>query len=201
VIKNLALSSSQNSHPHEFFLEQICFPIIQEIHRDTEIPSFKVKSYYLHNKLLMMDAWIKQTNRVTENLKHDFEALIHQNEVLIAMMSKNSQSAIEQKQMYAINLKNFAKVIEDVGVKSFVLGIKMMVQIKVYNEKLRRKYGFLFLWKCEKQKFNYFRTKDWQKKSADEFFSSSKQIDAIIEQEVEYCIQDAESNRKAFGDY
>jgi hypothetical protein len=149
----------------------------------------------------MMDAWIKQTNRVTENLKHDFEALIHQNEVLIAMMSKNSQSAIEQKQMYAINLKNFAKVIEDVGVKSFVLGIKMMVQIKVYNEKLRRKYGFLFLWKCEKQKFNYFRTKDWQKKSADEFFSSSKQIDAIIEQEVEYCIQDAESNRKAFGDY
>lgn len=62
-----------------FSLESINYPTIRDIYRDIEAPNFKVKSYYLHNKLLWADAGIKETNETVISLKNDFAELQRKN--------------------------------------------------------------------------------------------------------------------------
>ncbi|MBI3335104.1 MAG: hypothetical protein HY001_01225, partial [Candidatus Portnoybacteria bacterium] len=190
--KDLASEARKNANPKEFFLERVNFPSVREIYRDVEVPNFKVQSYYLHNRLLFVDVEIKEMNEVHAELKNDFEALIRQNEMLVAMMIRSSPNPAVQKQAYAENLEHFAKAIEDYISRRFPQGIKMMTQIKIYNDRLRKKYGYWFCWKCESTKFKYFRRKSEQKKFARNLDSLDR-IDTIIEKQVESDIQDAEA--------
>lgn len=64
---------------YHFSLKSINYPTIRDIYRDTDLPNFKVKSYYLHNKLLWTDAGIKETNETVISLKNDFAELQRKN--------------------------------------------------------------------------------------------------------------------------
>ena len=47
-VKNLAAESKAITNDKIFFLNRVNFPTVREIYRDTDMPNFKVKSYYLH---------------------------------------------------------------------------------------------------------------------------------------------------------
>jgi len=164
---------------NEYFLHTINFPTVREVYRDPEASIFKVKSYYLHNNLLFIDAGAKELNEAVRDLKDYFKSLIQKNEMLVALGDRPQH----QRQAYADNLDNFASAINDYTTKHIQSGIKMMARIKVYNGLLRKRWGRLTLWKQESTKYKYFKTKDDQKKFARDI-GTLERIDSNIEKMV-----------------
>ena len=180
--------------PRHFSLESINFPTIRESYRDIEAPAFKVKSYYLHNMLLWVDAGIKETNETVVNLKSDFAELQRKNELHIILMRQNqTPNAVPQREAYAENLETFAVAIEDFMNRFIKQGIEIMTRTKIYNEHLRKKWhGHWFLWRNEGTRFKYFKDKKQQKEFARNL-DSMERIDKVIEKEVEKSIKEAEA--------
>lgn len=179
-----------------FSLETTNYPTMRDIYRDVEAPSFKIKSYYLHNKLLWADAGIKETNETIIGLQSDFAGLLRKNELHIALMRQNKNpNSAQQREDYAYNLEGFANAVDEFIDRFIKQGIEIMTQVKIYNDHLRRRSGKWFLWKCEGINFRYFRNKAKQEEFARNL-NSLERIDKIIEQEVKSAIQDAE-NRAA----
>lgn len=131
-VKNLVAESKLITDDKIFFLNRVNFPTVREIYRDIDMPNFKVKSYYLHNKLMWIDASTKEMNKVVVNLKNDFEDLIRQNELLVAVMRNNPDPKI-QRVTYGENLESFASAIDDFTSKGLKQGIEIMTQVKIYN--------------------------------------------------------------------
>ena len=175
-----------------FSLESINYPTIRDIYRDIEAPNFKVKSYYLHNKLLWADAGVKETNETVISLKNDFAELQRKNEMLVILMRQNqTPNPTQQRNAYVENLESFINAIDEFIKKFMGQGIEIMIQIKIYNEHLRKKHGYWFLWKHEETKFKYFRNKAYQKKFYRNLDSLDR-IDKAIQKEVEKATKDAE---------
>jgi len=193
-IKDLVTESKSITDDRTFFLNRINFPTTREIYRDVDMPKFKIKSYYLHNKLMWIDAGIKEMNETVSNLKKDFEDVIRQNEVLVAVMRNNPNPKM-QRDAYERNLESFAEAIDKCVSRSIRQGIEIMTQVKIYNEKLRKRYDFWFWWKIEGTRFKYFRTKTKQKEFARNL-DSLERIDGIIKSEVESLIKKAEERSK-----
>ncbi|MBU1202987.1 hypothetical protein KKH39_03025 [Patescibacteria group bacterium] len=181
---------------HHFSLETTNYPAIRDVYRDIEAPNFKIKSYYLHNKLLWTDSGIKETNEAVAGLKNDFADLLRKNELHIALIRQNQNlNSDQQREDYAYNLQGFANSIDEFINKFIKHGIEIMTQVKIYNDHLRKRSGKWFLWKCEGINFRYFRSKVKQKEFSRNL-NSLERIDKIIEKEVKSAIQDAE-NRAA----
>ncbi|PIR76699.1 MAG: hypothetical protein COU32_00665 [Candidatus Magasanikbacteria bacterium CG10_big_fil_rev_8_21_14_0_10_42_10] len=175
-----------------FSLETINYPTIKDIYRDIEAPNFKVRSYYLHNKLLWADSGIKETNETVISFKHDFSELQRKNEMLVILMMQNqSPNPTQQRGVYIENLSSFANAIDEFIKKFMGQGIEIMTQIKIYNEYLRKKHGYWFLWKHEGTRFKYFQNKIDQKKFSRNLDSLEK-IDKAIQKEVDNAIRNAD---------
>ncbi len=189
-VKDLATETESMTDNDMFFLVRINFPTTREVYRDIGMPSFKIRSYYLHNKIMWVDAGIKEMNETIANLKNDFEDLIRQNEILIALMRDNPRPQV-QREAYANNLKSFANAIDEYFSKSIQQGIEIMTQVKIYNDKIRKRQGYRFWWKQEGTKFKYFRSKADQK-AFTRNLDSLDRIDKIIKKDVESAIEKAE---------
>lgn len=186
------LSENIKTTPADHFsLDTINFPTIADVYRHTGLVNIKVKSYYLHNKILFADACIKITNQAIIDLKNDFRGLIEHNETLITLM-KDQSNYQAQRTMYFKNLYNFSVAVDEFLKNGFPKIIETMNQIKVYNNKLRKKYGFLFLWKCEGESFKYFRNSKERDKFLKDLDSLSR-IDKLMQQDVKIAINNAES--------
>lgn len=174
-----------------FSLDRINFPTIAEAYRHVDITKIKVKSYYLHNKILFADAYTKIINQTILDLKNDFEGLMRHNETIISLM-KDQANYKDQRLMYSANLSNFSVAVDGFLKNSLPKVVETMNQIKIYNSKLRKKCGVLFLWKYEGESFKYFRSN----KEKDKFLKnldSLSRIDKLIQQEVRVAINDAEN--------
>ncbi len=196
-VKNLATESKSITDDRIFFLNRINFPTTREIYRDIDMPNFKVKSYYLHNKLMWVEAGIKEINETIFNLKNDFEDLIRQNEVLVAVMRNNPNPQM-QREAYERNLESFAKAIDEYVSKSIKQGIEIMTQVKIYNEKMRKRFNYWFWWKQEGTKFKYYHTKTQQKEFSRNL-DSLERIDKTIQKEVSSMIAKAEERAEKFA--
>lgn len=195
IIRDFAAKIKVITDDRTFSFNRTNFPIMREIYRDIEIPRFKVKSYYLHNKLLLVNAGIKDLNKTIADFKNGFEILIRQNEMLIALLrtSQNPNPAY-QRAAYIDNLENFATVIEEYATGYIQDGVKNMIQVKVYNNQLRKRHGCIFLWKYEGISFKYFRS-ETEKKEFARNLDSLDRIDSLINQFVEAEINAAEKQK------
>lgn len=172
---------------------------MRDAYRDIEAPNFKVKSYYLHNKLLWVDAGIKETSETVASLKNDFAELQRKNELHIILMRQNQNpNANLQRTEYADSLESFANAIDDFISRFIKQGIEIMTQVKVYNDRLRKKRGHWFLWKHEGTKYKYFRNKAEQKAFARNLDSLDR-IDKVIQKEVESSIAEAEARAQTLA--
>lgn len=193
-VKKLAAEARTIINPKEYFLSRINFPSMREIYRDQDMARFKVRSYYIHNKLLFLDAGIKETNETVAMLKNDFEEIIRQNGLLVAVM-RDHPNPPAQRDAYAANLDAYTAEIENYISRGINQGIKIMVQVRVYNRKLREKHGYWVWRKYEGTWMKYFRTKAEQKAFA-RHLDSLDSIDAAIESEVQEEQRRADERRK-----
>lgn len=175
-----------------FSFDSVNYPVIRDIYRDTDAPNFKVKSYYLHNKLLWADSGVKETNETVKSLKNDFAELQRKNELHIILMRQNQKPRpLEQRAEYVKNLEAFAKAIDEFIQKFMGQNIEIMTQIKIYNEHMRKKYGRWFLWKHEGTNLKYFRYRTEQIKFARNL-NAIEHIDKVINKEVMAEVKEAE---------
>ncbi len=147
---------------------------------------------------MWVDAGIKEMNETISNLKNDFENLIRQNEVLIALMRENPNPQI-QRDAYARNLDGFAKAIDEYIEKSIKQGVEIMTQVKVYNNYLHEPCGFVFRWKNEGIGFRLFCKKFELIKVANSLEDLDRvDADKEIKAEVIAAIQKAEDRAKMY---
>jgi len=164
------------------------------VYRDVDMPNFKIKSYYLHNKIMWVDAGIKEMNETVANLRNDFEDVLRQNEVLVALMRNNPNPQI-QREAYVRNLRAFAQGIDEYVARSIQQGIEIMTQVKIFNEKMRERHGFWFWWKQEGTRFKYFHIKEEQK-AFSRNLDSLERIDKVIQDDVKTALDKAEERSR-----
>ncbi|MFC1622747.1 hypothetical protein ACFL1Y_02020, partial [Patescibacteria group bacterium] len=189
-IRELANNVDKIENEKEFALDVINFPLVREVYRDEEIPNFKVKSYYLHNKLLWVDAGIKEFDKINKNFQYDFKDLLRQNELLINLIKENKDpNSQAQRISYVNNLRSFANGVEKY-INDTSENLIFIIQANIYNGKLRKRYGkgLYFKWKNEGIVFKYFKNK----KEMKEFVKNLDSIDRIdknINEEVDKSIK------------
>ncbi|MBI2609859.1 hypothetical protein HYW53_01640 [Candidatus Giovannonibacteria bacterium] len=170
---------------NELAIYRINFITIRIVNNYSDAPVFKTKSYYLHNKILMALAGINELNNVIKDLKANFESIFYQNELLVTRLAQNDSviSAREtafQHKSFADNLENFAESIENFASSYIAVAITNLCQIRFYNRKLRRRFGF------------FFRLINEKNKSSDELAVIDR-IDKIIEHDISKMKNNIES--------
>ncbi len=113
------------------------FPVTGDIYRDADLPMLATKSYYLHNKLLILDNRLKAINKTMVNVKEDFEKIIEQNRFLIAIGS----NPVNQREEYIQNLKGFSAVLDEYIGRAIPESVRHLFQISIYNRMLRRDFS------------------------------------------------------------
>jgi hypothetical protein len=156
------------TNPNAYELGRINFPAMTDVFWDNKLPSLRFGSFYVHNKILILDQCIRDTNISIAGLRQDYSELLRSNETV----GIKNQPPI-QRDSYAGNLNDFSNAVERLA-KSFDVGIKVLFQTKVYNLKLMKNYNF---------------TRKEEKKHKEEL-DSLDQLDKPINLEVEKMIQE-----------
>jgi hypothetical protein len=139
-LRNLIKEIEAISNPKEFAMQTINFPALGTIYLDEELPRLLVKSYYLHNKLLWIHSGVADVNNILNGLKEDFIRVVRLNEKMIDLM-KDAPNPPAQRASYIENLKLFADGIEKFAKDDLIKGVKTLMEVKVYNDKLRKGRG------------------------------------------------------------
>ena len=142
----------------KYFLEETNIPPLC-IFLNEDLPNLATRSYYIHNKIIWATTAIKSTNSSLVELKERFKDLSRKNEFLATSQATRR----EQKETYIANLKDFSRMIEDFIPNALDLGTKILLEIKVHNQKLRGRWGFINLWRYEGTSFKRFKNyKEWR---------------------------------------
>jgi hypothetical protein len=129
----------ENTNPTEIVFSSINFEPLGEIHADSAGHNARIKSYYLHNKLLAAHSAITNTNLVLIQFQKDFENVIRMNEMMISL-TKETPKPFEQRKAYAENVEIFADVLSEFS-ENLSDAVETMLQIRVYNSKMRKPFG------------------------------------------------------------
>jgi|GEM_PF-541300 len=191
----LLISDIATTGACQFSLEVTNFPSIREIYSKSNMPNLRVKSYYLHNKLLWVEAGIKEINGTVVNFKNDFLEIQRKNELQVILMSQNSKSDPRvQRKDYSNSLESFINAIEEFSEKYIDNIINIMTQVKIYNNHLRNEY--LFLWKHEGRSFKFYNSNEAYNKFSKNL-DSMNNIDECIKEEVEESLEYAKRKVEA----
>jgi hypothetical protein len=179
-------------NPREYAMQTVNFPAIGTIYLDEELPRFVTKSYYLHNKLLWIHSGIVDVNNILSNLRGDFARVIRLNEKLLDLM-ENNPNPPAQRAGYAENLTLFANEIERFSEHDLLKGVTPLMQVKIYNDKLRKPWGrgMRARWKNEGVRSWAIRFLFGFKKPARNLDNIDR-IDADLEAEVRAAIAEME---------
>lgn len=176
-------------NPAKFSLEKLGFPSFQEIYSDPEVRNLKVRSYYLHNKLMVIDAGVKGTNGTLISLREQLAEIYRSNEILVGLMQANPNPHV-QCQTYANNLEVFATAVYSYT-ESLTQPIRTLIQVKIYNEWLRKRYGYWTWWKIENAGKKFF----WTKSAQNQFTKSIEaldRMDKLLDERVQEVIEKIE---------
>lgn len=133
-----------------YCLQETNFAPMTDVFHEPDLPTFKIKSYYLHNKILFIDAGIRNTNLCLERLRSEYEGLKSKNEFMVAQKVPFTT----QRESYIANLESFKRMLQGFS-KYVVAGLKTVVQARVYSRKMNAKHRY-FLWQNEGHSFKFY---------------------------------------------
>lgn len=125
-------------------LQTINFPPIGGIYIDPEGHNASIKSYYLHNKVLLFNSHTTGLNSTLTEFKNDFGLLMQMHDT---EMKFNEKLIRENPQELKNICENFAQQIEGFAnaIESFIPELnkpeEVCLQIRIYNRKLRSRIG------------------------------------------------------------
>ncbi|MBA3047315.1 hypothetical protein KKC83_02610 [Patescibacteria group bacterium] len=176
-----------NANSGQYFLNRTNFPPLS-IHVDSSLLKARHRSYYVHNKVLIIHKNIEQANKMYLDMKIEYERIFEMAKFLI-----NRGASIEnQRTEYLINNQNFKNFITET-INQLQIAKKVFAQTKAYNLKLLNKQRFS-VWRLEGTSFKFFCCK----KDIEEYKSTLRcldRIDGAIEHEVTMLMKEAEERR------
>ncbi|MCF7812176.1 hypothetical protein K9M59_01060 [Candidatus Gracilibacteria bacterium] len=167
------------------------YPPMIKIHFDETLTTMKFKSYYLHNKVLIIEQIVNWANSMINQFKFDFQKLLERNDMLA-----DRNGARAQRMMHAQNLKGYIGMVELFLNSLKDSNTKSIIQAKVYNLKLREEYSktlkeYEKIPSCWGKLINKIRGKKI-KQSLDDL----NRINELLEEEVQEVIRDTENRAK-----
>lgn len=180
--------------PNFYAIQETNFPATIAIYFDEQLIKMRLKSYYVHNKILITDYLIRSANGNIKQFRYDFERLLDRNE---RMATPERMRPPAQRAAFIENFGGFITMIE-----IFVNSLKTenalsIAEAKVYNLKLMKNHLWT-VWKYEGIALKYFR----DKKAMEKYNGSMDAVDRINELmkvEAEKLMQEAQ-NRVAQGE-
>lgn len=176
-----------NANAGQYFLSRTNFPPLS-IHVDSSLLKAKHRSYYVHNKVLIIHKNIEQANKMYLEMKIEYERIFEMAKFLI----NRGASTENQRTEYLINNQNFRNFITET-INQLQIAKKVFAQTKTYNLKLLNKQRFS-VWRLEGISFKFFCCK----KDIEEYKSTLRcldRIDGAIESEVAMLMKEAEERR------
>ena len=173
----------------QYVLSETNFPPF-EFYLDESYSEMKTDSFYIHNKILRMISFIKRLNFELREQKNNFSSFTKKNEFLVIQKA----SFKEQKQTYKENLVDFKKLVQENMNKHILDTAKILTQLKIYNAEVRKRFGFIYIWKNEGRSFKYFKTKQ----TFDDFLKFPnfiERIDTTLDSEVNKILDLLKKNR------
>ncbi|MBL8158465.1 hypothetical protein JNK62_02955 [bacterium] len=173
------------TNPSAYCLQDTNFAPLTDVFRDASLPAGKIRSYYLHNKILFLDAGLKNINSSIEKLRLEYDNLRKKNELMVTLKAP----PLEQRETYAANLESFASLIGKFT-QYVDSGIRTIVQTKVYLSKQRQNKRW-FIWKHEGRSFKFYLSR----KSMDKFhrhLDAIDRIDEVLKTEVNALLKETE---------
>jgi hypothetical protein len=185
-VKNLVSTGQRITDDRTYLIDETNFPHLKEIFADSSLPILKIKSYYIHNKLLVNDMAISATNHMLNGLKASYSKILDNNKFLIALR----QNPSEQRNTYLENLTGFANTVEGDVLSSITNGLKALMETKLYNLKLM-KHPIFTVWKYEGKSFKFFKDKDKLKKYSGNL-DALDALDKLFDKDVKQALNKAE---------
>lgn len=177
------LSLLQN--PNQYFLNKTNFPQLV-VNLDSSLIKARFKSYYIHNKVLILCKNVNHMNRMFVEMKIDYEKIFAHAQFLITQNATQTNQQAE----YLSHNQSFIIFVEDV-IAQLQIAKKYFAQAKVYNLKLLNKQR-VFVWRQEGISFKAFLNK----KHIQEYRNTLKsldRIDKIIEKEVDGLLSEVDN--------
>lgn len=191
-IKNIIDEVEKITDPGRYSLHGTNFPPIIDIYFDKELLKMRFKSYYIHNKILIINNGIRWTNSILREIKYDFEKLLELNKI---MTEKENPAA--QRETYVQNLREYVKMVQTVLNSLKTDNVKTIVQAKIYNLKLMKKY-FWTIWKYEGASLKYFKNRK-EKEEYNGSLLAVDRIDALLEKDTNELIQKTQKRATELG--
>lgn len=184
-VRKLIKEIQDITDPRAFALQTRNFPAIGTIYVDDDMLKMPTKSYYMHNKLLWIHSGTKDVNNVLNLLREDFSNLTSLNQKLLDLM-KDHPNPIAQRNSYIENLTIFTNEIERFSKIELVKGVTPLIQVKIYNNKLRKGWyqGSITRWENEGTN-SWFIRKIFGFNSPKRFLENIDFIDSKLEKEVD----------------
>lgn len=176
-----------NENPGQYVLSKTNFPSLS-IHIDPSLLKARHRSYYVHNKVLIIYKNIEQTNRMYKEMKIEYENILETAKFLIMRGS----SFDNQRREYLLNNQNFRDFITD-AIAQLQIAKKVFAQTKAYNLKLLNKQRYS-TWQLEGVSFKFF----CDKQEIEKYKSTLRCLDRIdnaIDDEVIRLMEEADERR------
>lgn len=172
--------------PNFYAIQETNFPATIAIYFDEELIKMRLKSYYVHNKILITDYLIRSANGNIQQFRYDFERLLDRNE---RMATLERMRPLAQRAAFVENFGGFIAMIE-----TFINSLKTenalsIAQAKVYNLKLMKNHLWT-VWKYEGTALKYFG----DRKSMERYNGSMDAVDRIndlMKEEAEKLMREA----------
>lgn len=175
---------SKSTNPDQYFLNETNFPPLY-IHIDSSLIQARHKSYYVHNKILILIKNIRITNEIFKEMKIKYENIIEKAKFLI----QRSVTPINQKKEYLANNLNFVSFVSDMT-DQLQIAKRAFAETKVYNLKLLEKKRWT-IWCLEGISFKFF----CNKRQIEKYKSTLEcldRIDSAIKDETDRLLTDAD---------
>lgn len=176
---------SINLNDEKFFMYRGTFPN-KNIFMDEQLSVLKLHSLYLHNKLMWIEAGVRNINISLNEMYESFTAILND-----SRDNAGKMKPVDQKYLLLQELNGFYKWVEEL-LKYYNAGIKILAQAKIYNLMLKDQGRRSIIHKYEKLPFKYYLKTYKFKKDYISVFTMQKRIDDIIEPDVVEIIDEAE---------
>lgn len=186
MVKKLVSTGQRITDDRTYLIDETNFPHLKEVSSDSSLPILKIKSYYIHNKLLVNDMAISATNHMLSGLKGSYSKILDNNKFLIALR----QNPQEQRSTYLENLTGFANTVEGDVLSSITNSLKALMETKLYNLKLM-KHPIFTVWKYEGKSFKFFKDMDELKKYSGNL-EALDALDKLFDKDVKQALNKAE---------
>jgi hypothetical protein len=191
-VRELAADIRNDTDPRMVRMDHPGLPPKFAVYHDMDLPllSAGVRSFYLHNRLIIAKNNAEVLRSNLANLQFDLDNTVKMNNDLISLAKdSNSFTPEYQRRQYSGNLDSYAGAVEKIVELSVNPQLRQEVMVAHYADTIRGKWGKLKRWRFEGRSFKFFKNRQ----TIENYYrdlSALDRIDEAVKDEVDKALAD-----------